>query len=525
MAATLFTVACTEDDKTPAPVDETNCPVSFGLGFGTSTGDAELFDNESKISNISIAVFTKGGSFHSVFTPKFDGENYTFEMEEGNWKLWVLANAQTPEALSELLTETSRESDFLNLTVNGTVGKDRKIPMVSANAVEFYHDPETPTTLGSIEMVRMTARIDVVNAVNGLTITRIVMKSRATAGTPAGQATEVALEDKAFNNLTLEGNSDVPAVFAGDLYSYYNPNTSGAGAPSVVVYYTYLGEELSKEFTFDTQLTRNNLYSIQFVFRGEELAYKADTWGYGGITTAIFSSYDLPSRQLAVYRFTETNVKTLNQGAGLVTFCDNNNEVGYSSRWSADYATTTYTDADGNNYRVPTFDEMRLIAVDTQFLLGTNEAKTVLNQTETIPDMFGVAGSGGAGTSDFWIVPNGVSGSGLNHTIYAVRFKNTLQAAAYRYKFESNSLFSIRIKATGMSIMTQDEVCDEEFWADGYIEFKFPANINGDTHYWTSTVLDNNLNQAFRLLLSTINTAVWPYSQNNMANLRLVRVD
>ena len=522
----MFAVACTENETTPAPVDETNCPVSFGLGFGTSTGDAELFDNESKISNISIAVFEKGGSFHSVLTPKFDGENYTFEMEEGNWKMWVLANAQTPEALSELLTETSRESDFLNLTVNGTVGKDRKIPMVSAQAVEFYHNPETPTTLGGIEMVRMAARIDVVNAVNGLTITRIVMKSRATAGTLAGHTTEVALEDKAFNNLTLEGNSDEPALFAGDLYSYYNPNTSGADAPSVEVYYTYLGEELSKEFTFDTQLTRNNLYSVQFVFHGEELNYKADTWGYGGVATATFSSYDLPSRRLAVYRFARTNVKTLDQGTGLVTFCDDNNEFGYYSQWSADFATTTYSDAAGNNYRVPTFDEMRLIAVDTQFLLGTVQEKTVLNEPETIPDMFGVAGSGGAGTSDFWIVPNGISGGGLNHTIYAVRFKNTMQAAAYRYKFESNSLMSIRIKATGMAIMTQEEVCDEAFWADGYIEFEFPiANINGDTHYWTATAVDNNLNQAFRLLLSTINTAVWPYSRTNTAYLRLVRVD
>ncbi len=130
----MSAVSCTENETTPAPVDETNCAVSFGLGFGTSTGDAELFDNESKISNISIAVFEKGGSFHSVFTPKFDGEDYTFEIEEGNWKMWILANAQTPEALSGLLTETSRESDFLNLTVNGTVAKDRKIPMVSANS-------------------------------------------------------------------------------------------------------------------------------------------------------------------------------------------------------------------------------------------------------------------------------------------------------------------------------------------------------------------------------------------------------
>ena len=79
--------------------------------------------------------------------------------------------------------------------------------------------------------------------------------------------------------------------------------------------------------------------------------------------------------------------------------------------------------------------------------------------------------------------------------VYGLRFKGTNQYAAYRWetcKIGSDPLeryLSIRIKALHPqdNATTIDDVADETFWADGFIEFKFPAsgyyapNVTPDT--------------------------------------------
>ena len=98
--------------------------------------------------------------------------------------------------------------------------------------------------------------------------------------------------------------------------------------------------------------------------------------------------------------------------------------------------------------------------------------------------------------------------------VYGLRFKGTSQYAAYRWescKIAGNPLeryLSIRIKALHPqdNATTIDDVADETFWKDGFIEFKFPAsgfyspenadnpttenitNRGGDSYYWSSSL-------------------------------------
>ncbi len=68
--------------------------------------------------------------------------------------------------------------------------------------------------------------------------------------------------------------------------------------------------------------------------------------------------------------------------------------------------------------------------------------------------------------------------------VYGLRFKGTNQYAAYRWetcKIASDPLeryLSIRIKALHPqdNATTIDDVADETFWQDGFIEFQFPAS-------------------------------------------------
>ncbi len=70
------------------------------------------------------------------------------------------------------------------------------------------------------------------------------------------------------------------------------------------------------------------------------------------------------------------------------------------------------------------------------------------------------------------------------HPVYAVRFKGTSQYAAYRWescRIADNPLeryLSIKIKALKQddTQTTIDQVAQEAFWKDGFIEFKFPAS-------------------------------------------------
>ena len=70
------------------------------------------------------------------------------------------------------------------------------------------------------------------------------------------------------------------------------------------------------------------------------------------------------------------------------------------------------------------------------------------------------------------------------HPVYGLRFKGTSQYAAYRWetcKIAGNALeryLSIRIKALHPqdNATTIDDVADEAFWKEGFIEFQFPAS-------------------------------------------------
>ena len=70
------------------------------------------------------------------------------------------------------------------------------------------------------------------------------------------------------------------------------------------------------------------------------------------------------------------------------------------------------------------------------------------------------------------------------YPVYGLRFKGTSQYAAYRWetcKIAGNPLeryLSIKIKALHPqdNATTIDDVADETFWADGFIEFRFPAS-------------------------------------------------
>ena len=139
------------------------------------------------------------------------------------------------------------------------------------------------------------------------------------------------------------------------------------------------------------------------------------------------------------------------------------------------------------------------------------------------------------------------------HPVYGLRFKGTSQYAAYRWetcKIAGNPLeryFSIKIKALHPqdNATTIDDVADETFWQDGFIEFQFPASgcyepgitpdggndnifrrgVNGycySSSFWSKSTSENT--KARHLVFSLPNADIAPNDVGYRYPLRLVKV-
>ena len=137
--------------------------------------------------------------------------------------------------------------------------------------------------------------------------------------------------------------------------------------------------------------------------------------------------------------------------------------------------------------------------------------------------------------------------------VYGLRFKGTSQYAAYRWEtcqINGNPLeryFSIKIKAMHPqdNATTIDDVADEAFWKDGFIEFQFPASgcyepgitpdggndnifrrgVNGycySSSFWSKSTSENT--KARHLVFSLPNADIAPNDVGYRYPLRLVKV-
>ena len=182
---------------------------------------------------------------------------------------------------------------------------------MSAEAVTFTCSEETGADLGTVELDRMAARIDIVNAVTDLTVDKVVLKNAVIAGNITGEAMPSGdiFEDAACEE-ELSGDPESPAVLS--LYTYDNLLTDDAHLPSVEITYTFAGEQSVKEFTLmegelPAALVRGTLYSIHLVEEGAELDYSVEGWTAGVSAEEYFSMQDALNSKLAINYFAATN--------------------------------------------------------------------------------------------------------------------------------------------------------------------------------------------------------------------------
>ena len=531
-------LSCNKDEDRETPEPEP--PVEI-------TGENVLFSVSGEVdaSSVRAVLFDGDGLFYDAVTPDDTAGKFRVKVPSGDYKAWVVAEADMDADLNALEQGVSTEADFTALAVDRQIADDASVPMVSTEAVIFTCAEETGADLGTVELGRMAARIDIVNAVTDLTVDKVVLKNAVIAGSITGETMPSGdiFEDAACEE-EVSGDPESPAVLS--LYTYDNLLTDGAHLPSVEITYTFAGEQSVKEFILTdgeqpAALVRGTLYSILLVEDGAELDYSIEGWTSGASVTEYFSMQEALNSKLAINYFAATNAHSFDFENRTVVLCKTNNSTEKESEdasWFGNWDETfsgEFTGDDGQTYRLPTLDEMLLIGTKEMFTLrpgGYN--KEVLDVSEPLGDVFGIPFSGGNGLSDYRSTTEG------DKCCYAIRFKNTLQQAAYRYQMVTdnvdNSYLSVKVKAIGNEMPTIDDVSDEAYWDDGYIELQFPlcGRVSGQNrgmlgYYWTVTYDQTYPDVTDKMYYLAINSGDVRINSNKKTNdkynVRLVKVN
>lgn len=294
MTLALLLSSCSSelDSDAPGKIEESAVQggkITFSLdgvsGTLASRADAaELQTAEEKeVTNLHAVVFRASAedvadsdTFYALATADHDSsmadDEYSITVEDGGeYHICFIANySDAMKTKLEALTTSSTVADFKALTEEVTDPSAKPMLMLSdfhkANVTVFG------ANLGTVHLKRVMARIDIVNFVPNVTITKITMNNRAVkTGLLTDENTTDAsyLASKDFSGLTLTGNVDGTAAWTSTLYSYEQYAT-GENAPSITIEYLldndndsqYIHTVEFKDGDRNIPIERNNLYRI-----------------------------------------------------------------------------------------------------------------------------------------------------------------------------------------------------------------------------------------------------------------------
>lgn len=502
------------------------------------------YEYETSITNAYFAFFKDGKLYSAQATEKYGQTQFqTIIHESGFFSLIVVANAS--EELGTALENAEPGIDkekFLDILTDQKPEVENMFLMISD---EIAIDIKSQWTyVAETNMHRLSSRIDIINAVPGMTISKVVLKNRAiqTPLLPDDSEGDI-YETTEYTG--FEGTGDIKnyPFFAGKIYTYQN--TSSGNAAELTIHYSLNGEDAEKTVDFSSVggIHYGKLYSV--VLTGSQIEYtvKEEDW-QNGYAPVIGNEQEKLNSALAVNHFTEFNVKEIDD-SGNVTFCDNNSVTEGNTPqsaflpWDDSFKTKTFTDENGKKYRVPTKDEMLLLFPHDGKAINFQRSSPTLNIDEITPSIIFDSHNGGTGKSVFRNVQfkNTIGG----FVVYGIRFKDTDQYSAYRYEYFSSKennggYISIKIKALyagdDVDIIDISDAMSPYYWSEGYLEFRIPLegaklepgqSIDGKASY--STIWCHDTDNAFMIFSSFMSARYFPQEEGQEANLRLVSVE
>lgn len=265
----------------------TKSTVTRANGDNDQKTETEAEEAEKSISSVH-AVLYENGSFYKTIKAESDGaDGYYIPVEDvSTFDMWLVANASDEQVTAlEAIPEGTAEDDATNgltaIVASQAPDEDNKFLMLSTESTEITTKIGQSTDAGEIHMQRLSVRIDILNAVDGVRINKITFNNRVVKSylnTANVMPTEAEWYENKEYTLNLEGNKNNPAIYKHEIYTYENYSQKGAKSlPSLMIEYTENGEtKVHTVFFHDAKsadknapdplaLKRNYLYRIKLV--------------------------------------------------------------------------------------------------------------------------------------------------------------------------------------------------------------------------------------------------------------------
>ena len=246
--------------------------VSFSLtSHLRASGDENIvhptpaLDREKKVEKLYAVVFnTSSGLFHkTVECTKAAGDNYEFDNEKsGDFYFFLIAN---PDAnlVNAMKAGLSTPEDLGQLIAKQTPGEDANATnfLMTSDRVNVTVQSKQATTIANpIKLIRVAARFDFYNKIEGLVINKITFNKRYTSTHLFAQVKHMddltSTTDKTYDGSLFQGSA-----LTGAIYGY---ETDTRGETYFTIEATYKGKPLKPEEVRleNFVIKRNHLYNI-----------------------------------------------------------------------------------------------------------------------------------------------------------------------------------------------------------------------------------------------------------------------
>ncbi len=284
LCAGLWAISCSSDNlptadepQEPTATVQTTGKLTFRLGgaaAGRSTTERAIQTDAERTIHRLVAVFFNGNveqtgtvqpqdnetfiECKEILNPT-DGQEYTIELSsQTKYTMCLVANpdATLLQAIQNLTTASTLDN-FKGLTT--TADPDENSKLMTSDFYSIYLPQNGSASLGTVDLTRAMARVDIVNLANGVTITKVTFKNRAKQtrlkvdSPESWTSTGEVLHDMDYL-MTLVGNDATDATgntYAAKIYSYENlTGGTATTAPKLEIVYTKEGTSYTHTVEF-----------------------------------------------------------------------------------------------------------------------------------------------------------------------------------------------------------------------------------------------------------------------------------
>ena len=560
-------------------------PVEISLDGGKGALRAEqvssslsaAYDNERKVENLTIAVFTHNetdnvpDALEKVITQDeltmpasgnpYDGA-IKFDMGiEGDYDLEVIANAYMNDA--EKVAFAAKLKQGMSYDQFKEVIAERALPahgetgfaMLSTQPVKVTTKEGVTAPAGKIVLRRLACRFDVFNKlVDELVLTKVTLQNQITKSYLLEQTDVPANADGGAKEYTANGDWFNATLVSGGIYSYENPVK---GATKLLLEGTYKGAAWQKTIELKKDgktlpTLRNHIYRV-ILTKGNGTTPGGGDNGGGkdDPTNADKINYVievLDWNEDAAIDYRDDDVRNAEFINPLAFVAESNIDQTGNAFVADKYAWDqpgfyNYDEAvekfshitiDGKKYHLPSWYEWRSIIPLYPTYMPLDEA---IDEKDVTDSQVMVDGK-------MVVCVQDVKGAGDGAVCYALRYKGSKYQSAWRYSYGKVDGYKypvMRIKVRNvLNGVTIDNIADEAFWGknnDSDIERVFTASgwdendgvsaserAGKGSYFWSATTYEQGNERAYGMYFGQWGAGCWWFSLNLKTHHRCIRL-